>query len=106
MSEPISQAIFFETVQQLRNDLQENHARLRMDMTMGFKALEAKMDVAATKLDAHAADDRVVADRVLVIEVERKNEAASTLKRNGIAALLGAAGLTAAWETLKRLVGW
>ena len=99
MAEPVTQGIFFETINQLRKDFQESHGRLRRDMTEGFADLSSKLDV-------HAKDDQDVADRVLVIETERKGEQSQSMKRGTWAALLGAAGLTAAWEGWKKMAGW
>ena len=103
MSDPVSpgitQGMFFEAINQLRKDFAEAHARLRTDMTAGFGDL-------SSKLDAHAKDDQAVADRVLVMETERKGEQSQAMKRGTVAALLGAAGLTGAWEGFKRMAGW
>ena len=99
MSSEITQSMFFDAITQLRQDFRESHTRLRTDMTEGFHDL-------STKLEQHAKDDQVVANRVLVIETERSGEKAATLKQGTWAALLGAAGLTAAWEGVKKLAGW
>ena len=95
----LSQSIFFETIAQLRKDLQENHSRLRQDMTEGFHVL-------ASKIETHAKETRGVENRVLVIETERKGEQAATLKQGAWAALIGATGLTALWEVVKHIWGW
>ena len=56
------------------------------------------------KLDAHARDDLLVAQKVTVIETTITEEAKQAVKRGAWAGIIAAAGLGAAWETLRILV--
>lgn len=51
----------------LKTDVKDRHERLRNDMNNGFLMLGAK-------LDKHADDDQIVANRVLIIETQRQAE--------------------------------
>jgi len=78
----------------LKAETKDRHERLRADMNAGFQGL-------AQKLDAHAKDDQLVADRVLIIETERKEESRQQVRKGTLAGMVAAAGLTAGWELLK-----
>lgn len=94
MADPVSQGIFFERMEQLQRQFIDSHTRLRHSMEAGFDDLRQK-------LDDHAKDDQKVADRVLVIETERKSEQAQAVRRGTWAGLLSATGLTALLKALE-----
>ena len=56
------------------------------------------------KLDAHARDDLLVAQKVTVIETTITEEAKQAVRRGARAGIIAAAGLGAAWETFRILV--
>lgn len=99
MGEPVTQLQFYEEMQKLRGDFQVMQTLLRGSMTEGFTGL-------SDKLDAHAKDDAAVEKRVTRIEIERQGEQNQAMKRGTWAAMIGAAGLTAAWEAVKHVAGW
>lgn len=69
---------------------------LNVSMQAGFRDLSAQ-------LDAHAEEDRRVANRVLVIETNIAAEERQSIKRSTWAGLLAATGMTAAIELAKEL---
>lgn len=92
----ITQGQFYDAIQKLRDHLDAKHTSLRESMEDGFARLDAK-------LDQHAKDDSLVANRVLVIETQRKEEASQVMRRSTWMALIAAAGLTAVWDLVKSL---
>ena len=56
-----------------------------------------------TKLDEHVKDDRVLENRITIIETERKVEATQAAKQSTVIALLVSAGLTGAWHLVERI---
>lgn len=95
MSE-VTQAQFFDAVQTLRDQIDDRHKSLRASMEHSF-------DTLTQKLDAHIKDDNAVAGRVLVMETERKGEAAAATKRGTIAGIVAAAGLSGLLEIAKAI---
>jgi len=89
----------YEELRDLREQHREAHARLRTDMNAGFAAMTQEMRWRSERLDDHS-------QRLVIIETERKGEQSQAMKRGTWAALLGAAGLTAAWEGWKKMAGW
>lgn len=98
MSEPVSQELFFATIEQLRQDGLLRHRNIREDITIGFRDL-------SLKLDAHTKEDREVADRVLTMETERAVEKAEAVKRATWAGIVAAASMNAIFEVSKRVFG-
>lgn len=98
MGEPVTQGQFFERMQQSDDRQIEAHQRLRKSMEDGFALLR-------TELHEHSKEDRLVADRVLVIETQRADEAKAAVKRGAWAGILAAAGLTGVVELGKALFG-
>ena len=88
MSEPVTHAQFYAEMQQMREA-----------MIAGFHDLTEKLSV-------HARENQAIENRVLIIETERRGEHAAAVKLGTWAGMLGALGLTAAWEGLKHVVGW
>lgn len=69
------------------------------------KSLGDKIDLRANqleaKLDAHAADDLLVANRVLVIETQRDEEKVAAVRRGTWAGIVAAAGVSGIWEVMR-----
>lgn len=94
MPEPITQGLFFETIRQLEEKMLAQHHRLR-------DTIETRFDQLNSKLTLHEDDDRVVADRVLVMETQRAEEARQAIKRGTWAGLLAASAIGTIMEVLK-----
>lgn len=92
----ITQAQFYAALQELRNHLDTKHMNLRESMESAFGRLD-------TKLDQHAREDAIVADRVLVIETQRKEEARLALKKGTWAGIIAGAAVSI---TVKLLDYW
>ena len=75
-----------EELAALKDEGKERHERLRADMQSGFLIL-------GEKLEAHAEDDRKVADRVLIIETRREEEAKQTVRRGTFGGILAGGGI-------------
>lgn len=97
MAETVTQGQFFQSMQDMDEKNVEQHRRLRQTVEEGFLRLERK-------LDDHARDDRVVADRVLVIETERKEEKAMVVRRSTWLAIAISSAITAAWKLIEHWV--
>lgn len=87
-----------QVLAQLRDDMRDQHARLRSDMTLGFNALREE-------LRRHDDDYNTLASRVTVIETERRSEEKLAVKRGTWAGLLASAGLTGIVALLRWLAG-
>lgn len=81
MGEPVTQGQFFQAMQDADVKGQERHTRIRESMEEGFRRLELK-------LDAHAADDAAVADRVSRLEEREKSRDRESVRRSTWIALL------------------
>jgi len=75
-----------------------------------YKALGAleerlgrRFDGIERKIDDHAADDRLVANRVLVIETQRDEEQKAAVRRGTLGGILAAAGVSGMWELVKHV---
>lgn len=99
MGDPVTQGQFFQAIEQLRADHLEAHKRLRETIETGFEKVGERME-------KHEADDRIVANDVLIIKTQRQMEAAQALRRGTWAGILAAAGLTGLLEGMKHLAGW
>lgn len=88
----------FETLSDIKAQEVRHSAELRAEMRDGFKALSAAFE-------AHEGQDRKVADRVLVIETQRADEAKAAIKRGAWAGIVAAAGLTGLIQIGKALFG-
>ena len=66
MSEPVTQGQFFEAMRQLNDKIDSKHASLRAGFEDHFLRIERS-------LDDHTREDRLVADRVLTIENDRRS---------------------------------
>lgn len=98
MGDPVTQLQFYERMQQSDSAQIDAHARLRKSMEEGFALLRHE-------LIEHSKEDRLVADRVLVIETQRADEAKATMKRGAWAGVLAAAALSGAIQAVKALLG-
>ena len=98
MSDPVSQELFFDQLNRLREEDIARHRGLREDIAFGFREL-------GTKLDAHTKEDRDVADRVLTMETERVNEKAQAVKHATWAGIVAAAAMNGMFEVAKRVFG-
>ena len=86
----------------------------RLDERMTAHAAEARLSAAETRadfqalrqvLDAHAADDRVVADRVTRMEADVEAQRRLGQKHGAIAGTIAAGAVAGLLEGLKRLFG-
>lgn len=98
MGEPVTQGQFFERMKQSDEATTDQHRRVR-------ESIDALRDDIFARMDAHAAEDRAVADRVLRIETQREMEAKAAIKHGAWAGILAAAGLTGLVEVGKTLFG-
>ena len=96
MPDPITLSLFLSEMKAIHQTIESKHASLRQSMEEGFRDLECK-------LENHIKDDDTVADRVLVIETERKEEARQIVKRSGLLALLASAGLTGVIRIIEKV---
>lgn len=96
MSE-VTQGQFFTAMETLRELIDTKHASMRQYVGERADRLEQH-------LKDHEDTTQRVADRVLVIETERKEESKQELKRSAIMSLFVAAGLTGVVEAFKRML--
>ena len=86
----------YEALQSLRNDMTQQHTRLREDVNRGFDAMRVTMEAQNDRMNDHS-------ERLVVIETERRGEAALAVKRGTWAGILASAGLTGAIAAVKWL---
>lgn len=98
MGEPVTQGQFFEAIQQIRDQIEAKHASMRQYVGERADAIEATMV-------EHSKEDRLVADRVLVIETQRADEAKAAMKRGAWAGMIAAAAMSGAIQAIKALLG-
>lgn len=98
MSDPVSQELFFATIDQLRKEADDRHQRLRQAISDGFHDL-------TKKLEEHSKEARSVADRVLTMETQRTEEKAQAVRRGTWAGLAAASGVSLLFEIWRRLSG-
>ena len=96
MSEPVTQAQFFTAMEQFRELIDTKHSSMR-------QYVGERCDRIEQTLKDHADDDRLIADRVLIIETERKEQARQELKRSAFTSLVVATGLTGVVELGKKM---
>ena len=77
----ISQAQFYEAMQQMRDLIDEKHASQRI-------FIADRADRIEHQIAEHAKEDRLVADRVLTLENERDTVKRQTVSRSTIIALV------------------
>lgn len=99
MGEPVTQAQFFERMQQFDDRLQDYHRRQRQHIDDSVRELKA---VLAT----HEDKDNAVERRVTIIETQRESEKEQAKKAGAYYGVLAAAGVNALILAVKRLVGW
>lgn len=98
MGEPVTQGQFYERMQQSDTAQIDAHTRLRKSMDDGFALLRHE-------LIEHSKEDRLVADRVLVIETQRADEAKAAMRRGAWAGMIAAAVMSGAIQAIKALLG-
>lgn len=96
MSDPVTQELFFATIEQLRRDMDDRHQRIRADILAGFEKLN-------TKAELHAVADQLLGNRVTIIETERRSEAAESMRRSTWIAVVVSGAFTAFWAFVSRL---
>lgn len=96
MAEPVTQGQFFDRMNQSDEKQTEAHSKLRTSMEEGFAALREE-------LVDHAKEDRLVADRVLVIETQRADEAKAAMKRGAWAGVVAGAAISTLWKLVDHL---
>jgi hypothetical protein len=72
----------------------------RLEERLGAK-IDAARDSVEQKLDAHAEDDLLVANRVLVIETQRAEERTAAMKRGVWAGIMAASGVSLVIEGMR-----
>lgn len=77
-----------------KEDLYRLETRLTQAMAVGFDGTHRRLDGINGRVGA-------VEDKVLVIETERKGEAAEVIKKGSLAGLLGAGGLAGILEAIR-----
>lgn len=77
-------------IQEIRQEAKDTRAEMRA----GFAAL-------AAKLESHAEDDRRIADRVLVMETQRSEEAKQATRRGALAGIVTGAVTSVIANALK-----
>lgn len=82
----------------MRDDMKEQHQRLRSDMHAGFDKLSHEIRERVNPLERRAEDH---SGRLIVIETERRSEAAQALKRGTWAGLLAAVGFQALMKVIE-----
>lgn len=98
MSEPVTQAQFFDRMQQIEDKMQDYHRRQRDHID----AQTLKLELA---LATHETADQLVANRVLMIETERGIEKQVAAKHGVIAGSIGAGVVVGVVESVKRWLG-
>ena len=101
MSEPVTQGQFFEVLRQLDAKMSEQHQRVHLAVKEGVTALEGRFRDLESRIDRQMTEHRGLADRVLVIETQRSEEAKQVVRRGVWAAILATTGLTALLEAVK-----
>ena len=99
MTEPLPVAVLVQMIQELREELQVSHQRLRIDMTEGFARLAERNDVRQQVATANR-------ERLIVLETAHQIERQSALRRGTVAGGAAGAALLIVWESLKRTFGW
>ena len=99
MTEQLPVAILIQMIQELREELQVSHQRLRTDMTEGFARLAERNDVRQQVATANR-------ERLIVLETAHQIERQSALRRGTGAGAAAGAVLLIVWESLKRTFGW
>ncbi len=98
MGEAVTQGQFYDAMRSLDEKLQANHRSQREHM-------DETAENILTVFRVHERDDRVVADRVLVIEEQRKVEKETATRRSAIAGSVAAGVLLGLIEALKKTFG-
>lgn len=88
----------FQRLNDLEGQMREQHQRLRSDMNGGFLKLAHEIGERVSPLERRAEDH---SGRLLTIEVERRSEAAQSVKRGALAGILAATGLQAMMKVLE-----
>lgn len=88
----------FQRLNALEDKMSDQHRRLRDDMSNGFTKLSHEIVERVTPLERRAEDH---SGRIIVIETERRAEAAQSVKRGALAGVLAATGLQATMKVLE-----
>jgi len=99
MTDPLPVTVLVQMIQELREELQAGHQRLRLDMTEGFARLAERNDVRQQVATANR-------ERLIVLETAHQIERQSALRRGTVAGGVAGAALLIVWESLKRAFGW
>ncbi len=92
----------FHRLNTLEDKIDNQHARLRQDMTSGFEKVSVTMQEAFGKCDREV---HCHALRLTVIETERAQEAKQVMKLSTTAGAVAGAGLTIITEAVKSIFG-
>lgn len=82
----------FQRLNALEDQMREQHQRLRSDMNAGFMKVAHEISERVSPIERRAEDH---SGRLIVIETERRAEAAQSMKRGAWAGILAATGLQA-----------
>lgn len=88
----------FQRLNSLEDQMRDQHQRLRSDMNAGFAKLSHEVGERVQPLERRAEDH---SGRIIVIETERRAEAAAAVKKGALAGILAASGLQAAMKVLE-----
>lgn len=88
----------FQRLNDLENQMRDQHQRLRSDMNAGFTRVTHEIGERVSPLERRAEDH---SGRLLTIEVERRAEAQQALKRGTWAGVLAGAGITGVFKVLE-----
>lgn len=98
MSDPVTQAQFYERMAMFDQKLQEYHRNSR-------EHIDEQTDRLLEVFAAHEKEDREIVTRVTIIETERGIEKKEASKHGAIAGSLGAGLVLGLVEAVKRMLG-
>lgn len=93
--QPLGYSWLYQAIQDLRAEVRDGHTRMRTDMNAGFDKLDHQIRIQNGRVND-------TEDRLLVIETERKAEAAEAIKKGTLAGMLGAGGLAGVIEAFRQ----
>ena len=88
----------FHRLNTLEDQMREQHQRLRSDMNGGFATLAHEIGERIAPIERRSEDH---SGRIIVIETERRAEAAQAIKRGTWAGILAATGVQASLKVLE-----
>lgn len=99
MPDVVTQSFVYELINQLRDHIDSRHISARAHT-------DARFDLLENKLDSHAKEDLVIANKVLVIETARDIERDLASKHGRVAGAWAALGVSSAITVLGWVIQW